>query len=81
MRKLIVDTGERVETGGLQVNDDWAGFFIRGDDCLKYFALFESILDNGNLNRMDKFHLSELTKLIYNSTINVNDSSLLEERK
>ena len=33
MRKIKFDTVHRVETGALQVNDDWAGLFIRGDDC------------------------------------------------
>lgn len=26
---------ERVETGALQINDDWPGLFIRGDGCMK----------------------------------------------
>ena len=28
--------GERVETGSLQINDDWPGIFIRGDNALGY---------------------------------------------
>ena len=25
---------KRIETGALQINDDWTGLFIRGDDAL-----------------------------------------------
>ncbi len=32
--KVHVDGFERVETGGLQINDDWPGLFIRGDRCI-----------------------------------------------
>ena len=29
---------QRVETGPLQINDDWPGIFIRGDSALMAFA-------------------------------------------
>lgn len=33
-RKIITDLeNSRVETGGVQFNDDWPGLFIRGDNC------------------------------------------------
>lgn len=39
IRKIKVDLeeDERIETGALKINDDWAGLFIRGDNaaCLK----------------------------------------------
>ena len=42
MRKIKAETKleGRVETGALQINDDWAGLFIRGDDC----AILRNIL-------------------------------------
>ena len=33
IRQSHKDDGERVETGGLQINNDWTGLFIRGDDA------------------------------------------------
>ena len=33
MRKIKSKISIRVETGALQINDDWAGVFVRGDDC------------------------------------------------
>lgn len=34
-KKIITESvGDgRVETGGIQFNDDWPGLFIRGDSC------------------------------------------------
>lgn len=34
---------KRVETGGLQFEDDWAGYFIRGDDCLNFMNLYRAL--------------------------------------
>lgn len=33
-----VSPSQRVETGPLQINDDWPGIFIRGDSALMAFA-------------------------------------------
>jgi hypothetical protein len=33
------DVDGRVETGPLQINDDWPGLFVRGDACI-YYAQF-----------------------------------------
>ena len=42
IRKLKVDlpSNDRIETGPIQFNDDWPGFFIRGDNV---FALIQTI--------------------------------------
>lgn len=42
IRKLKVELplNDRVETGPVQFNDDWPGFFIRGDNV---FALIQTI--------------------------------------
>lgn len=33
MRKIKSKISNRIETGALQINDDWVGLFVRGDDC------------------------------------------------
>lgn len=33
MRRIVSKIDGRIETGALQINDDWPGVFIRGDDC------------------------------------------------
>jgi hypothetical protein len=32
---------DRVETGALQINDDWPGLFIRGDSCIDLYNRLE----------------------------------------
>lgn len=34
---------DRVETGGVRFDDDWPGFFLRGDDALYVAALISSL--------------------------------------
>ena len=34
MQKIDIELTKRVETGALQIGEDWPGLFIRGDDCL-----------------------------------------------
>lgn len=36
---------DRVETGALQINDDWPGLFIRGDACMKIGVTLRYIKD------------------------------------
>ena len=36
---------ERVETGPVQFNDDWPGFFLRGDSTLYYAMCLENVLN------------------------------------
>lgn len=40
--------GSRVETGPLQINDDWPGLFIRGDNALHYAAHLAVVLERIN---------------------------------
>lgn len=42
--RKIEHTGERVETGPLQIGDDWPGFFIRGDNALALWLGIEALL-------------------------------------
>jgi hypothetical protein len=36
---------QRVETGALQINDDWPGIYIRGDNALFYAMQLSRMLD------------------------------------
>ena len=36
---------QRVETGPLQINDDWPGFFLRGDATLYYVMCIENLIN------------------------------------
>lgn len=36
---------QRVETGALQINDDWPGVFIRGDNAMFYAVQLSRMLD------------------------------------
>ena len=57
IQKIIVDLSqipcpfnmrehaERVETGPVQFNDDWPGFFLRGDSTLYYAMCLENVLN------------------------------------
>jgi hypothetical protein len=42
IRKIKTDDKDRIETGALQVNDDWTGLFIRGDDCVTLLDILEN---------------------------------------
>ena len=41
--------GSRVETGPLQINDDWPGLFIRGDNAFHYAAHLAVVLERINV--------------------------------
>ncbi len=63
MRQIITEDEDRVETGSLQINDDWPGIFIRGDNALYYSMTLQSFLEGetGPINRMG---LEALMKLL-----------------
>lgn len=49
LQKITAKLNEsRVETGPLQINDDWPGLFIRGDNAFHYAAHLAVILDRIN---------------------------------
>jgi hypothetical protein len=56
---------ERVETGALQIGDDWTGLFVRGDDAM--FKLKDILLkaaDGEELSDMESFVASWLVAKI-----------------
>lgn len=44
MRKIKSKISERIETGALQINDEWPGLFVRGDDCFVLLEALERII-------------------------------------
>jgi hypothetical protein len=48
MTKIIsnIEPLQRVETGTLQINNDWPGTFIRGDESAYYAMQIDFILQN-----------------------------------
>ena len=48
IRKIKIDSNERVETGPVQFNDDWPGIFIRGDNAAHYAFMLESFMLDSN---------------------------------
>lgn len=44
MQKLASLNGLRVSTGALQIDADWPGLFLRGDEVSAYAAAIERIL-------------------------------------
>lgn len=63
MIKINADNKERIETGGLQINDDWPGLFIRGDNAL-YLSMLISMGINEVYDIQLKMHLLSIKKLI-----------------
>jgi len=58
LRKIdaIMHRDERIETGPVQINDDWPGVFIRGDNAMFYGKALKSLLvamkDDTDTHRM-----------------------------
>jgi hypothetical protein len=44
IRKIDIELDERVETGPIQIGDDWPGVFIRGDNAIYYRMCLEALL-------------------------------------
>lgn len=60
VRKINVELKERVETGAIQIGDDWPGTFIRGDDSFHYSAHLREILDENEIKGFSRFLLEKL---------------------
>ncbi len=53
IRKIKADVDGRIETGALQIGDDWPGLFVRGDDCVRlrhvlFLAMKEKFLSSSD---------------------------------
>jgi hypothetical protein len=62
--KITADLGDarRVETGGLQINGDWPGLFIRGDDAAYLLTCIDNLMENMSTDEKNKnvFMLAQL---------------------
>lgn len=54
---------KRVETGKVQVGDDWPGVFIRGDNALHFGAVLKAFL-GGSDNSMNRAVLAGLAQTL-----------------
>jgi hypothetical protein len=48
VRKIQTDITDRIETGVLKINDDWPGFFMRGDEAIGTAISIRHVLKHGN---------------------------------
>lgn len=48
IRTTSLSAQKRIETGALQINDDWPGLFIRGDNAAYYSFQLREILSAAN---------------------------------
>jgi hypothetical protein len=57
---------QRVETGTLQINEDWPGVFIRGDNALFYAMQLSRVLDQmkSSDELIDIVEISSLKSLV-----------------
>ena len=56
----------RVETGALQINDDWPGIYVRGDNAAWHAMQSDILLENytnGKNNGIDRITLSGIKSL------------------
>ena len=56
----------RIETGALQINSDWPGIFIRGDDCMRLPAVIDHCLKSGEFE-YERVFLEDLLAFIGNA--------------
>ena len=69
MIKINANITERVETGALQINDDWKGLFIRGDWCIELMFILGKVLDGHDLNIFEQRVLAEYIDTIKNEVL------------
>lgn len=63
IRKIDAAIGTRLETGPVQVNQDWPGVFIRGDNAAYYSMHLRAMLD-GKQDAFTPHVLEGLYKLL-----------------
>lgn len=62
IQKINADNAQRIETGPLQIGDDWPGVFMRGDESFYYKMMLES-LDTDGMNILQKQVIQNLIVL------------------
>lgn len=60
-----LDRDQRIETGVLQINEDWPGIFIRGDNAFGYAMEIKMILNSkDDIDPFIKINLENLYNLL-----------------
>lgn len=60
VRKILAVVASRIETGALQINDDWPGLFIRGDNCELMKGILERVCEGKTLTTPERWFLVEI---------------------
>ena len=68
IRVIDVKLDDRVETGPLQIGDDWPGVFIRGDNAFYYAMNLRNALDKKD-DAFTEIVLESLYRLLASSQI------------
>lgn len=70
-------TDERIETGALQIDDDWTGLFIRGDDAFRLVQILKKAHRSEGIFNNDE--LTQITWLCAAIYIDVNHQNRARE--
>ena len=63
--KIEANISERIETGPLQINDDWPGIFIRGDNAMYMGFVIKEFLEGTAQNDIvAKMYLEQLAEIL-----------------
>ena len=66
----------RIETGALQINDDWTGLYIRGDDAFMLKEILAKAYIRAPLTGFDRAIIGQLMNMIM---LDVDDSKVVRE--
>lgn len=69
MLKINIESDKRIETGPLQINNDWPGVFIRGDNAIYYSMLLEKIINKQDLDFIDLINIKNLKDLLFSCSV------------
>lgn len=61
IRKLPLHQQDRVESGPLQIGEDWPGYFIRGDNAVALSLIIQDVLSDEN-NAIARIQLESFAK-------------------
>ena len=69
-RQITTTEGiDRVETGALQINIEWKGLFVRGDECIMLLETLNRVIDKKELEFWDIHYLNAIKNYIQNDVL------------
>ena len=80
----VEDLEERIETGPLQINDDWPGTFIRGDNASYYALMLGELLSTRKEDDYESFSSTiawTVMKSLYNVLRSSNTNRITEHEQ